>query len=63
MRTARRKDKTWEPNESLESITCDRILKTALNPSRINRTLYAIRDVNTHFTGKIGPIECYITIT
>ena len=60
MRTARR---IWESNQSLESIACDGILKKALNPCHLNRTLSGIRDVNAHFTGKIGPIECYITIT
>ena len=57
MRTARRKNKTRESNQPLESTACDRILKTALNPRRISRTLCAIRDVNAQFTGKIGPID------
>ena len=57
MRTARRKNKTRESNQSLKSTTCDGILKPALNPSRINRTLSAIREVNSQFTGKIGPID------
>ena len=66
MRTARRKNKTKDSNKSLKSTTCDRVLKTALNPRRINRTLYAIRDVNAQFTGKIGPIDrqslCHIDV-
>ena len=66
MRTARRKNKTKDSNKSLKSTTCDRVLKTALNPRRINRTLYAIRDVNAQFTGKIGPINrqslCHIDV-
>ena len=57
MRTARRKNKTKESNQPLESTTCDRILKIALNPRRINRTLSAIREVNSQFTGKIRPID------
>ena len=66
MRTARRKNKTRESNQPLESTACDRILKTALNPRRISRTLCAIRDVNAQFTGKIGPIDrqslCHIDV-
>ena len=31
---------------------CDKILKTALDPRQVTRTLVAIREVNTSFSGK-----------
>ena len=31
---------------------CDKILKTALDPRQVTRTLVAIREVNASFSGK-----------
>ena len=47
----------YDSNQSLESLTCDRILKKALSPRHINDTLVVIRDVNAGFSGKIKVLK------
>ena len=44
-------------NQSLESLTCDRILKTALSPCHIGDTLAVIHDINAGFSGKIKVLK------
>ena len=47
MRTSFSKNKN-----DLVELTCEKILKTALDPNKINVTLAAIRQINTASLGK-----------